>query len=79
MIQYSMKEMKELIQKHPKDELVKIIDQYIHHERNRAILKRKLLDGISYEELAEEFDLTPRHCKTIVKDCQRVVFERLLP
>ena len=79
MISYSMKEMRELIQTHSKDELLEIIDQYIHHERNRKILKRKLLDGISYEDLAEEFNLTPRHCKTIVKECQSIVFERFLP
>jgi hypothetical protein len=76
---YSMKETRELIREHPKDELLEIIDQYIHHQRNREILKRKLLDGICYEELAEEFDLTPRQCKNIVKECQSIVFRKLLP
>lgn len=75
----SMKEMRELIQSHSRDELLRTIDQYIHHERNREIVKRKLLDGVSFEDLAEEFDLSVRHCKTIVKDCQRIVFEHFLP
>ena len=43
-----------------------LIDQHIFNERNRAILKRRLLDGIVYEKLAEEFDLSERHVKTIV-------------
>ena len=76
---YSMKEMRVLIQTHSKDELIDIIDQYIHHERNREILKRKLLDGICYEPLAEEFGLTPRRCKDIVRECQSIVFKQLLP
>jgi len=35
-------------------------------ERNRAILKRRLLDGICYEPLAEEFDMSPRQVRNIV-------------
>lgn len=42
------------------------IDQWIFKERDRAILKRRLLDGICYEPLAEEFDLSVQQVKTIV-------------
>lgn len=43
-----------------------LVDEYIHSERDRAILKRRLIDGICYEKLAEEFDLSVRHVKNIV-------------
>lgn len=43
-----------------------LIDQWIFKERDRAILKRRLLDGICYEPLAEEFDLSVQQTKTIV-------------
>lgn len=43
-----------------------IIDEWIHSERDRAILKRKLCDGIIFEKLAEEFDLSVRQVKKIV-------------
>lgn len=43
-----------------------LIDEYIFRERDRAILKRRLLDGICYEPLAEEFDLSVQQTKTIV-------------
>ena len=43
-----------------------LIDQWIFSERDRAILKRRLLDGICYEPLAEEFDLSVQQTKTIV-------------
>lgn len=37
-----------------------------HAERNRAILKRRFIDGICFEPLAEEFDLSVRQVKNIV-------------
>lgn len=43
-----------------------LIDEYIFRERDRAILKRRLLDGICFEPLAEEFDLSIQQTKTIV-------------
>ena len=43
-----------------------LIDQWIFNERNRKILKRRLLDGICYEPLAEEFDLSTRQVQKIV-------------
>jgi DNA-directed RNA polymerase specialized sigma24 family protein len=49
-----------------RSELNELIDEWIFNERDRQILKRRLLDGICYEPLAEEFDLSVRHIKTIV-------------
>ena len=42
-------------------ELTHLIDEWIYSERDRKILKRRLLDGLTYESLAEEFDLSPRY------------------
>ena len=47
-------------------EIEHIIDEYIHNERDRAILKRRFIDGICFEPLAEEFDLSVRQTKNIV-------------
>lgn len=47
-----------------------IIDEWIFNERNRNIIKRRLLDGITYEKLAEEFNLSVQQTKTIVYKCQ---------
>ena len=47
-------------------DIANLIDEYIHSERDRAILKRRYIDGICYEKLAEEFDLSVRHVKNIV-------------
>lgn len=59
-----------------RDEIEYLIDQYIHNERNRAILKRRLLDGICFEPLAEEFDLSDRQVKNIVYKCEAKLFRR---
>jgi DNA-directed RNA polymerase specialized sigma24 family protein len=54
-----------------------LIDEYIHSERDRAILKRRLIDGICYEPLAEEFDLSVQRTKTIVYKAQEKLFRHL--
>lgn len=56
-------------------EISRLIDEWIHNERNRRILKRRLLDGIQYERLAEEFDLSVRQVKTIVYKNQTWLFK----
>lgn len=61
-------------------ELCTIIDEWIkgrNAERNRRILKRRLIDGICYEPLAEEFDLSVRQVKNIVYKNEYVVFRHL--
>ena len=47
-------------------QIEKLIDEHIHSERDRAILKRRLIDGLVYEKLAEEFELSDRQIKSIV-------------
>lgn len=53
-----------------------LIDEYIHSERDRAILKRRLIDGITYEALAEEFDLSVTQVKRIVYKCEDIIFKK---
>lgn len=58
-------------------ELNEAIDEWILNEKHRAILKRRLLDGICFEPLAEEFDMSPRQIKTIVYKAQEKLFRHL--
>ena len=56
------------------------IDLYIvgrHAERNRAILKRRLIDGICFEPLAEEFDMSVRQIKRIVYKNGDIIYHNL--
>lgn len=47
-------------------EIEQAIDEWILNERDRKILKRRLVDGIIYESLSYEFDMSVRQIKTIV-------------
>lgn len=61
----------------PRSAIEHLIDEWILSERDRAILKRRLLDGICYEPLAEEFGLSVRQIKTIVYKCSSVLFAHI--
>ena len=64
----------------PNSVIEHLIDEWIvgrHAERNRAILKRRLLDGIGYEPLAEEFDLSVRQVKNIVYRSEMRLFKHI--
>ena len=47
------------------EKLSALIDEWIHNERNRAIIKRRFCDGIIYAQIAEEFDMSERQIKRI--------------
>ena len=48
-------------------ELSQLIDEWIRSERDRKIMKRRLIDGICFEPLAEEFELSVTHTWKIVE------------
>ena len=50
------------------------IDEWVKGERNRKILKRRLIDLITYENLAEEFGLSIQQVKTIVYKSEDKLF-----
>ena len=53
-----------------------LIDEWIFSERNRNLAKRKLIDGITFEQLAEEFKLSVTRTKSIVYDVINVMCEK---
>lgn len=54
-----------------------IIDEYIHSERDRQILKRRFCDNIHFEPLAEEFNLSVSQVKRIVYKHESKIFKRI--
>lgn len=54
-----------------------IIEEWIHSERDRRILERRLVDGITFEQLANEFDMSPRQMKNIVYKLQEQLFKHI--
>ena len=49
----------------PNNQLIEIIENWIKSERDRNLMKRRLIDGISLERLAEEFELSPKQAYRI--------------
>ena len=55
--------------------LEKLIDEHIFSERDRRILKRRWFDGIAFEPLAEEFELSVRRVKDIVYSSEKILIK----
>lgn len=66
-----------VMKEYTNSQISNLIDEYIHNERDRKILKRRLIDGICYEPLAEEFDLSTQRVKAIVYRAQDKLFRHL--
>jgi hypothetical protein len=58
----------------PNSKIEYLISEWIHNARDRAILRRRLIDGIHFEPLAEEFDMSVRQIKLIVANGTTKIF-----
>lgn len=58
-------------------QIAALIDEHIHSERDRRIMKRRFIDGICYEPLAEEFQMSDRQIKRIIYKLQEHLFRYL--
>ncbi len=65
------------MKEYSRSELSSAIDEWILNEKHRNILKRRLLDGICFEPLAEEFDMSVRQIKRIVYKAQEKLFRHI--
>ena len=54
-----------------------LIDEFVHSERDRSILKRRLVDGLTFERLADEFDLSVSQIKRIVYKGENKIFKEV--
>ena len=54
-----------------------LIAEYIHSERNRKILERRLIDGVTFAQLAEEFDMSVSQVKRIIWNGSDTVFKKM--
>lgn len=54
-----------------------IIAEYIHSQRDRELLCDRLIDGLTFEQLAEKHDMSDRHIRRIVYKLQEQLFKHL--
>lgn len=58
-------------------EYEKLIENWVFSERDRLIMKRKLLDAVTYERISEEFGLSVSQTKRIVKKWRSELIKHL--
>lgn len=51
----------------------RLIDEWIFNSKYREIMKGKLLDGLTHEQLAEQYDLSVRQIANIVKKYKHIL------
>lgn len=54
-----------------------LISEHIHSERDRRILYRRLVDGVCYEPLAEEFQISVSQVKRIIRRESEILFRKI--
>ena len=54
-----------------------IIAEHIHSERDRKLMERRLIDGITFERLAEEFELSVSQVKRMIWKESEIIFSHL--
>ena len=54
-----------------------LIDEYIFNEEHRAMLKRNLLDGRTYEQIAEQFDCSRDKVARLIPKLQDKLFRKI--
>ena len=60
-----------------RSEWEKLIEEWIFSERDREMLKRNLLDGRTYEQIAEQFDMSTRQIARIIPRLQNQLFKHV--
>lgn len=50
----------------PNSRISEIVDEYIHSQRDRGLMKDRYINGFTYERLGEMYDLSTLQVKRIV-------------
>lgn len=54
-----------------------LIEEYIHSQRDRRILSYRLIDGLTFEKIAELEDMSDKQIQRIVYKQQEQLFKHL--
>lgn len=58
-------------------QIKELILEHIHSARDRKLLYRRLVDGITFEKLGEEFQLSTVQVKRIIYKEEEILFKHL--
>ena len=54
-----------------------VIEEWIHNDRDRTILSLRLIEGRTFEQIAEQVDMSDRQVRRIVYKLQEQLFKHL--
>ena len=54
-----------------------LIDEWVFNEIHRKMLKRNLLDGRTYEQIAEQFGMSSRQVARLIPKLQEKLFKHV--
>ena len=61
----------------PASEWSALIDEWIFNKQHREMLKCNLLDGNTYEQIAEMFDISTRQIARLIPKLQNKLFKKI--
>lgn len=70
------KGQKEAMKDYSNTELAWLIDEYVHNLKYREILKDRLIDGLTYSEIAALRNYSDRQIRNIVYKCEEKIFSK---
>ena len=68
---------KDVFNQRGRTEWLSLIFEYVHNETDRQLITRHYLDGICFEPLAEEFNLSTVQCQTRVHKAKKQLFSHI--
>lgn len=54
-----------------------LIDEWVHSKRDRDILKLRYIDGLTFEKISEQCDMSVRQVKRIIYKNEMLLFKHL--
>ena len=60
-----------------RDEILYLINQFIFSRRDREMLVDRLIDGMTYDELAGKYYMSARHIKNLIHKNKEIVFSHI--
>ena len=67
----------DIFKKYANDDISATIDRWVKGSRNREIMKDRLINCLTYERIAEKYDLSVRYVVALIYKLEYDVFEHL--
>lgn len=62
-----------MIKEYRNSDIAALIDEYIHSERDRNILKDRFINGLTFSELSDKHYISERQIKRIVAKADKIL------